>query len=187
MKRDFVMRNNVKVFGWGAAPMLFARGLGRDDTVWQGLTPAFEHDYRVVLFDYVDAESPPPTTADAGGLDRYARHLLEVCEALELKRVALIAQDESVAIGSRALSLDPARFDRAVFLLGDAPGSAPTPAGGDDARFAPPADDVLGALAVPTLVLRPGSDATLAAPAAASARIREFLAPPAPRTRRPSV
>lgn len=46
-------RNNVVIRGQGTQPMLFAHGFGCDQTMWRFVTPAFENDYRTVLFDYV--------------------------------------------------------------------------------------------------------------------------------------
>jgi sigma-B regulation protein RsbQ len=53
MDADVLARNNVKVFGSGTQPMLFAHGFGCDQNMWRFVTPAFADDYRVVLFDYV--------------------------------------------------------------------------------------------------------------------------------------
>ena len=50
---DVVARNNVTVSGRGTQPMLFAHGFGCDQHMWRFVAPAFEDDYRVVLFDYV--------------------------------------------------------------------------------------------------------------------------------------
>ena len=46
-------RNNVRTFGSGEQPMLFAHGFGCDQNMWRFVTPAFENDYKIVLFDYV--------------------------------------------------------------------------------------------------------------------------------------
>jgi sigma-B regulation protein RsbQ len=53
MSSDILKRNNVKVFGNGTQPMLFAHGFGCDQNMRRYVTPAFENDYRIVLFDYV--------------------------------------------------------------------------------------------------------------------------------------
>jgi pimeloyl-ACP methyl ester carboxylesterase len=53
MAIDILRRNNVKVFGRGSQPMIFAHGFGCDQNMWRFVTPAFEDDYRIVLFDYV--------------------------------------------------------------------------------------------------------------------------------------
>lgn len=48
-----VERNNVVVSGKGAQPMLFAHGFGCDQNMWRFIAPAFEEDYKIVVFDYV--------------------------------------------------------------------------------------------------------------------------------------
>ena len=48
-------RNNVRIFGKGTQPMLFAHGFGCDQNMWRFITPAFEKDYKIILFDYVGA------------------------------------------------------------------------------------------------------------------------------------
>jgi sigma-B regulation protein RsbQ len=49
-------RNNVKVSGPPEAqPMLFAHGFGCDQNMWRFVAPAFEEEYRVILFDHVGA------------------------------------------------------------------------------------------------------------------------------------
>src|SRR6188472_694755 len=50
---DALARNNVKVFGRGTQPMLFAHGFGCDQNMWRFVTPAFSDDYKIVVFDYV--------------------------------------------------------------------------------------------------------------------------------------
>ena len=46
-------RNNVKVLGQGEQPMIFAHGYGCDQNMWRFITPAFEDQYKIVLFDHV--------------------------------------------------------------------------------------------------------------------------------------
>ena len=53
MPPDILARNNVKVFGNGTQPMVFAHGFGCDQHMWRFITPAFENTFRIVLFDYV--------------------------------------------------------------------------------------------------------------------------------------
>ncbi len=51
-----VARNNVRVAGNSRGqPMLFAHGFGCDQHMWRYVTPAFEADHRIVLFDHVGA------------------------------------------------------------------------------------------------------------------------------------
>lgn len=53
MSKEVLLRNNVKVFGQGDQVMLFAHGFGCDQNMWRLVTPAFQEQYKIVLFDYV--------------------------------------------------------------------------------------------------------------------------------------
>ncbi|ELR99893.1 alpha/beta fold hydrolase [Gloeocapsa sp. PCC 73106] len=50
---DIATRNNLKVFGQGKQPILFAHGFGCDQNMWRFVTQAFSDDYQIILFDYV--------------------------------------------------------------------------------------------------------------------------------------
>ena len=52
---DVLKRNNVTVRGQGTVTMMFAHGYGCDQNMWRYITPAFEKDYKIVLFDHVGA------------------------------------------------------------------------------------------------------------------------------------
>jgi hypothetical protein len=43
-------RHNVKVWGSGSKVLLFAHGLACDQKVWRFITPAFESEYKIVVF-----------------------------------------------------------------------------------------------------------------------------------------
>jgi sigma-B regulation protein RsbQ len=123
MEQDVIVRNNVNVFGAGSQPMLFAHGFGCDQNMWRFVTPAFEPDYRVVLFDYVGAGRSDLRAYDAdryGRLEGYAQDILDVCHALDLARVILVGHSVSSIIGVLAANREPDRFDRLI-LLGPSP------------------------------------------------------------------
>ncbi len=48
-----LLRNNVKLFGSGTVPIVFAHGYGCDQNMWRLVTPAFEEKYKIVLYDHV--------------------------------------------------------------------------------------------------------------------------------------
>ena len=48
-------KHNIKILGDGEKTMLLAHGYGCDQVMWRFLSPAFQDEYRVVLFDYVGA------------------------------------------------------------------------------------------------------------------------------------
>jgi sigma-B regulation protein RsbQ len=52
---NIIHRNNVKIRGSGSQPIVFAHGYGCDQAMWRKVSPSFENDYKVVLFDYVGA------------------------------------------------------------------------------------------------------------------------------------
>jgi sigma-B regulation protein RsbQ len=120
---DIVKRNNVKVFGRGTQPMVFAHGFGCDQNMWRLVTPAFEDDYKIVLFDYVGCGHSDLTAYEPeryGSLAGYAEDLLEVCEALDLHDVILVGHSVSSMIGVLAANKQPERFARLI-LVGPSP------------------------------------------------------------------
>jgi sigma-B regulation protein RsbQ len=123
MAADVLARNNVKVFGRGTRPMLFAHGFGCDQHMWRYVTPAFEDDYRIVLFDYVGSGKSDLSAYDAeryGTLDGYARDVLDVCRALDLRDVVFVGHSVSAMVGVMAANAEPERFSRLV-LVGPSP------------------------------------------------------------------
>ena len=120
---DVLTRNNVKVFGRGTQPMVVAHGFGCDQNMWRFVTPAFEDDYRIVLFDYVGSGHSDLAANDPerySRLDGYAEDLLDVCRALDLRDVILVGHSVSSMIGVLAANREPERFARLV-LIGPSP------------------------------------------------------------------
>ena len=118
-----VTRNNVNVSGRGARPMLFAHGFGCDQNMWRMVAPACEDDYRVVLFDYVGAGHSDVRAYDAvryASLAGYARDVLDVCEALDLREVVFVGHSVSAMIGVLAANEQPERFAHLI-MLGPSP------------------------------------------------------------------
>jgi sigma-B regulation protein RsbQ len=123
MTENVLVRNNVKVTGRGTQPMLFAHGFGCDQNMWRFMTPAFEDDYRVVLFDYVGSGKSDLGAYSAqryGSLDGYTQDVLDVCRALDLKDIIFVGHSVSGVVGILASILEPERFDRLV-LVGPSP------------------------------------------------------------------
>jgi sigma-B regulation protein RsbQ len=116
-------RNNVNIFGKGNQPLLFAHGFGCDQNMWRFVTPAFEDDYRIVLFDYVGsgksdlAAYSPERYSDLHG---YAQDVLDICEALKLTDVIFAGHSVSGVVGMLASIREPAYFDQLI-LVGPSP------------------------------------------------------------------
>jgi sigma-B regulation protein RsbQ len=116
-------RNNVNVFGSGSQPMVFAHGFGCDQNMWRFVTPAFEDEYRIVLFDYVGAGKSDIGAYDPeryGSLGGYAQDVLDICEALDLEDVILVGHSVSSMIAVLAANQAPERFARLI-LIGPSP------------------------------------------------------------------
>jgi sigma-B regulation protein RsbQ len=123
LSQDVLKRNNVKVFGNGTQPMLFAHGFGCDQNMWRFITKDFEDDYRIVLFDYVGsgksdiaAYNPSRYSTLAG----YSQDLLDVVHALDLRDIIFVGHSVSSMIGVLAANEEPDRFDQLI-LIGPSP------------------------------------------------------------------
>jgi sigma-B regulation protein RsbQ len=120
---DVIARNNVKAFGQGTQPMLFAHGFGCDQNMWRFVAPAFADDYRIVLFDYVGSGHSDLAAYDArrySTLEGYAQDVLDVCRALDLRDVIFVGHSVSSMIGVLAAIREPSRFSRLI-LVGPSP------------------------------------------------------------------
>ncbi len=119
MSGDVFVRNNVKIFGKGTQPMMFAHGFGCDQNMWRHVIPAFENDYRIVLFDYVGAGKSDLASYDAARystLDGYATDIVEIVRALDLSDVILVGHSVSSMIGVLAARREPSRFAQLIFV-----------------------------------------------------------------------
>jgi sigma-B regulation protein RsbQ len=143
-----VRRNNVTLRGRPSAqPMVFAHGFGCDQNMWRFVAPAFEDDYRVVLFDHVGAGSSDLSAYDPqkyASLDGYAQDVLELCAELELEDVVFVGHSVSGMIGVLAAKQEPERFAALVLV-------SPSPRYLDDEGYVggfrrPDIDDLLESL-----------------------------------------
>src|ERR1051325_3509280 len=119
MADDILSRNNVRVSGRGTQPMLFAHGFGCDQNMWRFVAPAFEDDYRVVLFDYVGSGRSDLSAYDPeryGRLAGYAQDVLDVCEARALEDVIFVGHSVSSVVGLLAAIRQPARFRELILI-----------------------------------------------------------------------
>jgi sigma-B regulation protein RsbQ len=123
MSSAVLTRNNVIELGHGTQPMLFAHGFGCDQHMWRYVTPAFESDYRIILFDYVGSGKSDWKAYDANRystLEGYARDVLDVCEALDLHDVVFVGHSVSSMIGVLAANAQPERFAKLI-MVGPSP------------------------------------------------------------------
>jgi sigma-B regulation protein RsbQ len=119
---DIIARNNVTLGGntdENAPTMVFAHGFGCDQNMWRYLTPAFESQYKTVLFDYVGCGRSDIQAYDSlrySSLDGYAQDLLDVLNALNLKNVIYVGHSVSGMIGGLASIREPMLFDHLAMV-----------------------------------------------------------------------
>jgi sigma-B regulation protein RsbQ len=122
MKEKVISRNNIKMWGQGSKTIMFAHGFGCDQNMWRFITPAFENDYRIVVFDYVGAgksELSAYNNQRYADLNGYAQDVLDICEALELNQVSFVGHSVSSMIGILAAIKRP--YFSNLILIGPSP------------------------------------------------------------------
>lgn len=119
MNRKIIKRNNVHVVGKGSQPIIFASGFGCSQKMWRYVAPAFEEDYRVILFDYVGSGASDQSAYDParyGTLAGYAQDVVDVCTALDVTNAILVGHSVGSIIGLLASIQEPAFFNRLVMI-----------------------------------------------------------------------
>jgi sigma-B regulation protein RsbQ len=115
-------RNNVKIVGKGEKTILFAHGYGCDQLMWRLIVPAFQDNYRVVLFDHVGAGKSDLrhyTREKYGTLNGYADDVLDIIDDVG-GPVIFVGHSVSSMIGVLAAIKRPDAFERLV-LVGPSP------------------------------------------------------------------
>jgi len=123
MSKNVLVRNNVQIAGKGTQPMLFAHGFGCDQNMWRYITPAFEKDYQLILFDYVGAGKSDITSYNPerySTLQGYAQDILDICETLNLQDIIFVGHSVSSMIGLLAAIEKPQIFD-SMIMVGPSP------------------------------------------------------------------
>lgn len=116
-------RLNVRTAGAGTRTMMFAHGFGCDQNMWRFVAPAFEDDFRTVLFDYVGAGGSDLTAYDAAkyaSLDGYADDVVDLARALGVTDGVFVGHSVSAMIGLIAARRAPDLFS-ALILVGPSP------------------------------------------------------------------
>lgn len=117
---DIDRRNNVTVTGNPQGPaVMLAHGFGCDQNMWRLTVPALAEDYRVILFDYVGSGRSDLSAFSEdrySSLEGYARDVVEVCAALELRDVAFVGHSVSAMVGVLAAGLAPERIGAMVMV-----------------------------------------------------------------------
>src|ERR1700737_1439034 len=99
-------RNNVYVGGGGKRASVFAHGFWCDQNMWRFVEPAFQDDFRTVLFDPVGAGGSDLKAYDKAKystLGGYADDVVEIGRELGLKDAVFVGHSVSSMIGALAV------------------------------------------------------------------------------------
>lgn len=115
-------RQNARVSGSGTRTMLFAHGFGCDQNMWRFVAPAFEDDYRVVLFDHIGFGGSDLSAYDQRHreLSGYADDVIALARAAGVENGIFVGHSVSAMIGIIAAQRAPELFDTLV-LVGPSP------------------------------------------------------------------
>jgi sigma-B regulation protein RsbQ len=103
--------------------MVFVHGFGCAQGVWRGVAPAFEADYRVILYDHVGSGHADPAAYSStryATLEAYAEDLVEIAESLDVRGGVMVGHSVGASIGILAARLQPGLFEHLV-LVGPSP------------------------------------------------------------------
>jgi sigma-B regulation protein RsbQ len=118
-----LQRHNARTSGSGARAMMFAHGFGCDQNMWRFVAPAFEDEYRVVLFDHIGAGGSDHSAYDPeryASLPGYADDVVELARAAKIERGVFVGHSVSAMIGVLAAKQAPELFDTLI-LVGPSP------------------------------------------------------------------
>ncbi|MFJ4468036.1 alpha/beta fold hydrolase [Streptomyces sp. NPDC089424] len=117
---DIRSRNNVVVTGRPDGPVVvLAHGFGCDQNMWRLVVPALAEHHRVVLFDYVGSggsDRSAWTQERYASLQGYAQDVVDVCDALDLRRAVLVGHSVSAMVGVLAARAAPERIGALVMV-----------------------------------------------------------------------
>jgi len=112
-------RLNARTAGKGQRPMMFAHGFGCDQNMWRYVSPAFEDDFRTILFDYIGAGSSDLAAYDPdkyASLEGYADDVIALAQALGVSDGVFVGHSVSAMIGLIAARRAPELFSTLVLV-----------------------------------------------------------------------
>lgn len=112
-------RNNVRIQGTGDTAMMFAHGFGCDQNMWRFVAPAFESDFKTVLFDHVGAGASDLSAYDRqkyASLAGYADDVVDIGKELGFKDAVFVGHSVSSMIGVLAAEKAPGMFGKLVLV-----------------------------------------------------------------------
>lgn len=102
---------------------MFGHGFGCDQNMWRFVTPAFQQQYKILLFDHVGAGDSDISAYDKnkyGSLNGYASDMIEICRDLDLQDVIFVGHSVSAMMGVLSSISEPELFNKLI-LIGPSP------------------------------------------------------------------
>lgn len=117
----FIKKYNIRISGNLTAKetLVFAHGFGSEQTAWRMILPAFQENYRLIVFDLIGSSFLSRENFnihDYNTLWDYAEDLIKIGDFLELHQARLIAHSASCMIGTLAALKRPDLFKSLVFI-----------------------------------------------------------------------
>ena len=119
MKKEIQHKYNINISGKGSQPMLFAHGFGCDQNMWRFVVPAFEKNYKTIVFDYVGhgkSDLMAYNREKYSNLAGYADDVIEICGSLDLRDVVFVGHSVSSMIGLLAAVKEPLYFSHLILI-----------------------------------------------------------------------
>ncbi len=120
---SLINRNNVVVKGKGDQAIMFVHGFGCDQNMWRFVYPAFEENYKIILFDQVGAGKSDLSAYESekySKLEGYANDIIEIAEELKLQDIIFVGHSVSSMTGIIASQKAPSLF-KSLILIGPSP------------------------------------------------------------------
>ena len=120
---NVLKRNNVSIKGKGSQTIMFAHGFGCDQNMWRYITPAFEENYKVVLFDHVGAGGSDFSAfipEKYSQLEGYADDIIEIANIFDLQDIIFVGHSVSAVIGIIA-SQKSVKLFKSLILVAPSP------------------------------------------------------------------
>jgi len=116
-------RFSIAEKGSGTSPMIFIHGYGCDQNMWRLVTPYFEADYRVILYDQIGAGNSDTSAfvkSKYASLQGYADDLISICDSLSLSGITVVGHSVSGMISLLAAKKRPDLFKHLI-MVGPSP------------------------------------------------------------------
>jgi len=123
MLEQLIKQNNVTMFGTGSQVMFFVHGYGCDQNMWRFITPHFKNTFKIVLIDLVGTGKSDESAYDSdkyNSLEGHADDIINICDALNLEDVCMVAHSVSAMIATLAAVKRPTLFKKLI-MIGPSP------------------------------------------------------------------